>query len=230
VSECCASKASDLETLARRADQRRVLLIVAGLNGAMFLAGFAASLIAGSAALMADSVDMLADATVYGLSVFAIDKSERWKAGAASAKGLFMLALGVAVIVQIGTRLSTGVPPVTAIMLVMASLALVVNLLSVVLIWRFRAADMNVASTWECSRNDALANVGVLLAAGAVALTGSFWPDILVGAAIAALFLRSAFRMLVAAWPILRGAPGPAPDLHGHAHHGHAHHGHAHSE
>ncbi|HEY0625569.1 MAG TPA: cation transporter [Allosphingosinicella sp.] len=204
MSDCCASKGTELERLAQQADQRRVLVIVLLLNAFMFVAEFTAGLIAGSAALMADSVDMLGDATVYGVSLYAITRSARWKAGAAVAKGLFIMALGVGVLVQIGIKLETGVPPSSTLMLVFGGLALAVNLYCLKLMWRFRSLDVNMSSTVECSRNDALANAGVLVAAAAVALSGSFWPDIIVAGVIAALFFRSAINMLGEAWPLLR--------------------------
>jgi cation diffusion facilitator family transporter len=208
VSDCCASKGSDLERLAQQADQRRVLIVVLLLNALMFVAEFTAGLIAGSAALMADSVDMLGDASVYGLSLYAIGRSARWKAGAAVGKGLFVLVLGLSVLVQIGLKIENGVPPSSTLMLVFGGLALAVNLYCLRLMWRFRTLDVNMSSTVECSRNDAMANVGVLVAAAAVALTGSFWPDIAVACVIAALFIRSALRMLTEAWPQLRHVHG----------------------
>jgi Co/Zn/Cd efflux system component len=206
MQDCCASKGNDLEILAAQAGQRRVLVIVLALNALMFAAEFAAGLIAGSAALMADSVDMLGDATVYGLSLYAMGRSLRWKAGAAVAKGVFIFALGFGVLLQIGVRIETGVPPSSTLMLIFGGLALAVNLYCLRLMWQFRALDVNMSSTVECSRNDALANAGVLIAAGAVAFSGSFWPDIVVAVAIAAMFLRSALRMLFEAVPLLRHA------------------------
>ena len=208
MSDCCASKGSDLERLARQADQRRVLIVVLVLNAVMFVAEFTTGLIVGSAALLADSGDMLGDASVYGLSLYALTRSDRWKAGAAVIKGIFILALGLGVVAEIVIKLRTGVPPATTPMLVLGTLALAVNLYCLKLMWRFRTLDVNMSSTVECSRNDALANVGVLLAAAAVALTGSFWPDIIVASIIAAMFLRSAVRMVAEAWPMLRHAHG----------------------
>jgi cation diffusion facilitator family transporter len=208
VSDCCASKGSDLERLARQADQRRVLIVVLVLNAVMFVAEFTTGLLVGSAALLADSGDMLGDASVYGLSLYALTRSDRWKAGAAVIKGVFILALGLGVVAEIVIKLRTGVPPATTPMLVLGTLALAVNLYCLKLMWRFRTLDVNMSSTVECSRNDALANVGVLLAAAAVALTGSFWPDIIVASIIAAMFLRSAVRMVAEAWPMLRHAHG----------------------
>ena len=208
MSDCCASKGSDLERLARQADQRRVLIVVLVLNAVMFVAEFTTGLLVGSAALLADSGDMLGDASVYGLSLYALTRSDRWKAGAAVIKGVFILALGLGVVAEIVIKLRTGVPPATTPMLVLGTLALAVNLYCLKLMWRFRTLDVNMSSTVECSRNDALANVGVLLAAAAVALTGSFWPDIIVASIIAAMFLRSAVRMVAEAWPMLRHAHG----------------------
>ena len=208
MSDCCSSKAHDLERLARQADQRRVLVTVLVLNAIMFAAEFSAGLIARSAALMADSVDMLGDASVYGLSLYALARSDRWKAGAAIVKGALVLALGVGVLVEIAVKMRTGVPPISWLMLVFGALALAVNLYCLKLMWRFRTLDVNMSSTVQCSRNDAIANLGVIVAAVAVAASGSFWPDIVVAAVIAALFIRSAFAMLGEAVPMLRHAHG----------------------
>jgi cation diffusion facilitator family transporter len=204
---CCAAKSVELERLALRADQRRVLLIVLALNAAMFVAEFSAGLIAGSVSLMADSVDMLSDALVYGLSIYALDRSARWKAGAALIKGLSILALGIAILFQVATKAASGVPPQSTLMLLFAGLALASNLVCVRLLWRFRKQDVNMSSTFECSRNDAMANVGVLIAAIGVALTGSAWPDIAVGTVIALLFLRSSFGVTTDAWRSFRRVP-----------------------
>ena len=206
MSDCCSSKGVTLERLARQAEQRRVLLIVLAINAMMFVAEFGASFVAGSSALMADATDMLGDALVYGLSLYALARSERWKAGAALFKGVFILAMGMAVAVNIAMKLATGVPPSSTIMLVFGALALLANLVCLRLLWRFRSQDVNMSSTFECSRNDVIANVGVLVAAGLVALTASPWPDVVVGAAIAFLFLRSAIRVIRDAAPQMRAA------------------------
>jgi cation diffusion facilitator family transporter len=203
---CCSSKAFELERLARQADQRRVLIVVLAINAIMFALEFGAGVIAGSAALMADSVDMFGDALVYGLSLFALARSNRWKAGAALAKGAFILAFGFGVAIDIAIKLQSGVPPSSELMLMFGGLALVANLTCLRLLWRFRGQDVNMASTFECSRNDVISNVGVLVAAGLVAVTASPWPDILVGAAIAMLFLRSGVRVVRSALPVFRAA------------------------
>ncbi|WP_380873732.1 hypothetical protein ACFB49_43440 [Sphingomonas sp. DBB INV C78] len=209
MSDCCSAKGCELEKLAQQAEQRRVLIAVLAINLVMFVVEFGAGFIAGSAALMADSVDMLGDALVYGVSLYALDRSLRWRAGAALFKGGFILLLGVGVLIQIGTRLTTGVPPASGLMLVFGALALVANLVCLRLLWRFRSHDVNMASTFECSRNDVIANVGVLVAAAGVAAFASPWPDIIVASAIAIIFLRSAIRILMSGSREFRAAGTP---------------------
>ena len=191
---------------ARQRDQRRVLIAVLALNAVMFVLEFGAGVIANSAALMADAVDMFGDAFVYGLSLYALDRSFKWKAGAALVKGGLILLFGLGVLVEIGARITSGVPPSSLLMLAFGGLALAVNLTCLSLLWRLRAQDVNMSSTFECSRNDVVANVGVLIAAAAVGFTGSAWPDIVIAVLIAAVFLRSAVRVISQAWAEL----GPA--------------------
>jgi cation diffusion facilitator family transporter len=202
--DCCSAKGVELERLARQAEQRRVLIVVLIINAAMFFAEFGAGLVAGSAALMADATDMLGDALVYGVSLYAIARSHRWKAGVAAFKGAFILLLGLGILVNVAIKIQSGVPPSSTLMLVFGGAALVANLICVVLLWRFRAQDVNMASTWECSRNDVISNVGVLIAAGLVALTSSPWPDLAIGLAMSAVVLRSAVRVLGDSVPQLR--------------------------
>ncbi|WP_374406753.1 cation transporter [Pelagerythrobacter sp.] len=97
------------------------------------------------------------------------DHRARWKAGAATLKGVVILILGTGILVTVGIRMATGVPPSSTLMLVFGGLALVANLVCLRLLWRFREQDINMSSTFECSRNDVIANLGVLIAAGAVA-------------------------------------------------------------
>ena len=203
---CCASKGRELEKLANQADQRRVLVTVLVINAVMFVLEFGAGIVAGSTALMADATDMLGDALVYGVSIYAIARSDRWKAGAAMFKGVFILALGIGIVLNVIAKVQSGIPPSSTIMLVFGGLALVANFACLRLLWRFRSQDVNMASTFECSRNDVVSNVGVLVAAGAVALLNSPWPDIIIGSAMAVLFLRSSLRVMAEAAPQLRAA------------------------
>lgn len=206
MDHCCGNKRQELQSLALHSAQRRVLIAVLAINLAMFFIEFGAGMVAHSSALQADAVDMLGDAIVYGLSLWAVNRGARWEAGAALAKGLLILAFFVFIVVEVISKLVHGVPPSSGLMLVFGAIALLANLACLALLWRFRALNINMKSTFECSRNDVAANVGVLMAAGGVALTGHAWPDTLVGAVIALLFLTSAARVIGEAWPAWRAA------------------------
>lgn len=210
--DCCSKKGDTIAELGRKAEQRRVLIIVMVINFVMFVAEFGGGLIAGSSALMADSVDMFGDALVYALSLYALSRGSRWEAGAALTKGGIILVFGIAVLVEISNKLVNGMPPSSTLMLVLGSLALAANLTCLALLWRFRKLNVNMSSTFECSRNDVASNVGVLIAAGLVALTGTAWPDIVVGGIIALIFLRSAWRVFAEAIPAWREAKPLPPE------------------
>lgn len=204
--DCCSKKGDTLALLAEKRDQRRVLIIVMIINLAMFVAEFGGGVVARSSALMADSVDMLGDAIVYALSLYALHRGARWEAGAAIVKGAIILAFGIAVIVEIASKIANGVPPSSSLMLGFGGLALAANLTCLALLWRFRKANVNMSSTFECSRNDVASNVGVLVAAALVGITGTAWPDIAVGGVIAVIFLRSAWKVLAEAIPAWRAS------------------------
>ena len=212
--DCCSKKGETIAALAVKRDQRRVLITVMLINFVMFAVEFSGGLIAGSSALMADSVDMFGDAFVYALSLYALNRGPRWEASAAIAKGVIILLFGILVIAEIASKILNGVPPSSSLMLLFGSLALVANLICLALLWRFRRLNVNMSSTFECSRNDVISNVGVLAAAGLVALSGTAWPDIAVGGIIAILFLRSAWRVLAEAIPAYRGARMLTPEAH----------------
>lgn len=199
--DCCSNKGSAISELAGKRDQRRVLIIVMLINFIMFGVEFGGGLIANSSALVADSVDMFGDAFVYALSLYALHRGPRWEAGAAIAKGVIILLFGILVIAEIADKAINGVPPSSGLMMLFGSLALSANLACLALLWRFRRLNVNMSSTFECSRNDVISNLGVLLAAGLVGVSGASWPDMLVGAIIAAVFLRSAWRVLTEAIP-----------------------------
>lgn len=203
---CCHDKGQELERIALHKDIRRVLVVVMMLNLMMFVLEFGAGIIADSAALMADSVDMLGDGLVYGISLYALDRSLRWRAGMALIKAAFILALGLGVIVQIAVKIVWGHPPESGIMLIFGIMALVVNLSCVGLLWPYRRHDVNLSSTFECSRNDVFANIGVISAAILVSVMASPWPDIAIAAIIAFLFFRSSLKVARDAWPQYRHA------------------------
>ena len=193
MDECCTDKSLALTRLRER--QAATLRVVLFLNAGMFGVEFAAGLLAGSVALLADSLDMLGDALVYGFSLYVVNRSAVWKARAALAKASVMGLFGIAVLGQLVLKLIHPQVPLFETMSVVGALALIVNGLCFGMLWRHRAEDINMRSVWLCSRNDVIANVSVLLAALAVWRLQSSWPDILVGALICIVFLRSAFAV-----------------------------------
>lgn len=211
---CCENKADELASL-RRNGLAKVLYAVLALNGAMFAIEFIAGWLVGSIALLGDSLDMFGDATVYALTLYALDRSERARAGATLVKGGFMLLFGVAVVVEAIHKSLSGLPPEADWMGTIGVVALAANTLCFVMLYRFRRGDLNLRSTWLCSRNDLVANASVIIAALLVALTQSAWPDVIVGLAIAALFLHTAWGVLSEAWPNWRQAgDGEVVDSH----------------
>jgi cation diffusion facilitator family transporter len=199
---CCEDQSCELTGMRER--HRRVLWVVLVINAAMFLVEGGAGVMAHSTSLLADALDMLGDALVYGFSLFVLARSARWQAGAALAKGGFMLAFGLGVLGEAASKAFHPAMPGVETMGVVGVLALSANVVCFVLLYRSRDDTVNMRSTWLCSRNDLLANVGVLIAAvGSYALT-SRWPDILVGVVIASLFLSSALHVLRQARQALR--------------------------
>ena len=191
VNDCCTDKSCAVERLRER--QTSTLRLVLLANAAMFVVELVSGLLAGSVALLADSLDMLGDALVYGFSLYVVDRGPLWKAKAAAAKAAVMALFGMLVIGQLLYKLVHPQVPTIEAMGVVGALALTANGICFALLWRHRAEDINMRSVWLCSRNDLTANVLVLLAAWAVSVTASPWPDVAVGALICAVFLRSAF-------------------------------------
>ena len=202
MADCCNDKACEIEALRNR--QSATLKIVLGINAAMFVVELTAGLLAGSISLVADSLDMLGDALVYGFSLYVVARSARLKAISALFKGSIMAAFGLFVLGQAVYKTIVPQVPVFEAIGAIGLLALAANSLCLLMLWRHRADDINMNSVWLCSRNDIVANVSVLIAAFGVKLTGSGWPDILVGLALALLFLRSALFVLRSATTELR--------------------------
>jgi Co/Zn/Cd efflux system component len=175
---------------------RRVLWIVLGFNAAMFVIEMGAGLGVGSVALQADALDFLGDSASYAISLFVMGMTMRWRTAAALLKGLAMGTFGLWVIgATIWSLMAKGVPnPV--VMGSVGTLALVVNVLCAVLLYRFRGGDANMRSVWLCSRNDAISNIAVVGAASGVFATGSNWPDLFVAAVMASLALYASVLVL----------------------------------
>ena len=194
MDDCCEGEARDL--LALRGRQASVLRMVLGVSVLAFVAEFGGGLWAQSTSLLGDSLDMLGDSFVYAFSLYVLHRNARWRAGAAFLKGLLMAGFGVGVLVEAAFRMGSAGLPLASAMAGFASLALAVNSFCFLALYRHRSDDVNLRSTWLCTRNDVVANLAVLGAAFAVSVTESRLPDLLVGLSIAALFLQTAFGVL----------------------------------
>lgn len=175
---------------------RRILWLVVALNALMFAVEVVAGALAGSMALQADAMDFAADAATYALTLYVIGKPDRWRAGAALVKGASLALMGAYVLGATLWRVFVSGTPEPIVMGAVGFAALAVNLTAALLLFRFREGDANVRSVWLCSRNDAIGNVAVMLAALGVLGTGTAWPDLAVAAIMSALFLYSASSIL----------------------------------
>lgn len=198
---CCDVDCSLGQMLER---QRGTLRIVLAINALMFLVIAGASYYSGSSALLADSLDNLGDALTYGLSLYAVYKGAAVKARVALFKGVLILLAAFVVIAQVAYRLFYPGVPVFEVMGIFSLAGLAANSACLFLLWRHRHEDVNMSSVWECSRNDIASNLSVFVAAGAVWITGSGWPDIVVALGLSLLLMRSAIRVISSALTELR--------------------------
>ena len=201
MADCCDNKACAIEVLRER--QSSTLKIVLAINAVMFVVELASGVMSRSTALMSDALDNLGDALTYGLSLYAVARGARAKARVALFKGGLIFFAGLFVLGQVAYRLVVPAQPIFEAMGAVSLLALGANAVCLGLLWKHRREDVNMSSVWECSRNDIASNLAVLFAAAGVWLTESRWPDMVVGALLALLFLRSAMRVLRDAWSAL---------------------------
>lgn len=175
---------------------RRVLWAVLVINGAMFFVEIVAGLAVRSASLQADALDFLADAANYGISLFVLGMTLRYRASAALAKGATMGLLGIWVLATSFRHFANGTVPEAAAMGAVGVAALLANAVCFGLLWAYRAGDSNMRSVWLCSRNDVMGNLAVLLAALGVFNSGKGWPDILVAIVMACFALQGAWLVI----------------------------------
>ena len=175
---------------------RRILWIALALNAAMFVIEIFGSLQSGSVSLLADAIDFFGDAANYGVTLAVLSMGLAWRARAAVLKGLSMVGFGLFVAGKTLWSAMQGVPPEALTMGLVGTLALGVNVAVALMLYAFREGDANMRSVWLCSRNDAIGNVAVMLAALGVFGTGSAWPDLAVAAAMAALALSGGGSVL----------------------------------
>ncbi|MCO4843147.1 MAG: cation transporter [Yoonia sp.] len=201
------SHAHDTDFTGATPAYKRALWAVIAINAAMFFVEISAGALAGSQALQADALDFLGDSLTYGLSLAVIGMSLRTRANAALLKGVTLLLMGLWVLGSTMYQLLILGVPRAEVMGAIGVLALAANVASVLILMRFKDGDANVRSVWLCSRNDAIGNVAVIGAAGAVALTQTAWPDLIVAGLMATLFLSSARQII---WQALQERGGHA--------------------
>lgn len=180
-------------------DFKRALWIVIAINATMFVVEMAAGAMAGSQALKADALDFFGDTLTYTISLVVIGRSVRARSLAALLKGASLAAMGLWVLASTAWQVLVLGAPNAPVMGGIAILAFIANLASVGVLMAWRDGDANVRSVWLCSRNDAISNIAVLGAAGAVWLTGTAWPDLIVAALMAGVFCWSALQILMQA-------------------------------
>jgi cation diffusion facilitator family transporter len=177
-------------------EQSRVLWLLLAINSTMFVAELIAGIIADSTGLIADSLDMLADAAVYGIGLYAVGRSSRIKVRAASISGVFQILLALGVIVEIMRRLIWGSEPEALLMIAVSAVALLANIVCLVLISKHRDGEVHMRASWIFSRNDVIANSGVILAGLLVLQLDSRWPDLLIGSVIVLVVLRGGLSII----------------------------------
>jgi Co/Zn/Cd efflux system component len=182
------------------APYKRVLGIVIAINATMFFVETAAGVQGQSMALQADALDFLGDTATYALSLYVISKPAVWRARAALLKAISLGALGFWILGWAIYNMIDMGQPSAVVMTWVGALALAANIVSAGLLFRYRDGDANVRSVWICSRNDAIGNLAVIVAAGAVWVFSSAWPDVIAGALIACLFLRGAVQITLQSW------------------------------
>jgi Co/Zn/Cd efflux system component len=181
-------------------DYKRRLLLVTAINAAMFVVEMGAGQLAGSQALKADALDFGADAATYALSFWAIGRPPKVRVAAALIKAASLFAIGVWIAATTLYQFFVRGVPEAEVMGLIGFVALAANLLSVYLLVAYKDGDANIRSVWLCSRNDAIGNVAVMVAAVLVGLLNNAAPDLIVAGVMAALFLSSAYQILMQSW------------------------------
>jgi len=178
------------------ASQKRVLYWLLGINAVMFFVEMTVGILADSTALIADSMDMLADAVVYGIGIYAVGKSILHKANAAKISGYFQLLLGVIILIDITRRLFLGSEPISSLMIGMGFIALIANVACLVIIRNHKNDEVHMRASWIFSANDVIANMGVIIAGVLVVWLDSRVPDLVIGCSVSIVVLRGAWMIL----------------------------------
>lgn len=209
---CCDHDHAPAATSSPR--YRRVLWAALLINAGMALVEIVSSRLTGSVSLLADAADFLGDAANYGVSLWALGVAAVWRARTAWLKGLSMGLYGLGVLAVAGWQWWQGGTPQAISMGMVGALALAANVSVAVMLYAFREGDANMRAVWLCTRNDAIGNVAVLVAAALVVLTGQAWPDLVVAVGMAALALTGGVSVMRQAQAELRWERGGAEAHH----------------
>ena len=206
MADCCCEEGIDTGKLESR--QKRVLVTVLVINALTFAMMVGGSWLSGSSALLSGTLDNFGDTVTYAISFWVVGASRAVKGRVAFFKGCLILAAALAVAGQIGWRLVHLQTPVVEVMGLAAGLNLVANAVCLLLLTPLRRDDVNMASVWECSRNDVIEGCAVIVTAGLVWLFASAWPDVLVAGLLLLVFLRSAIRVMRSAFQEMKEVTG----------------------
>jgi Co/Zn/Cd efflux system component len=172
------------------------LIKLLAINATMFVLELGIGLYAQSTGLIADAIDMLADSIVYAIGLYAVGRSITQKASAALLSGWFQLGLGLLIILDIFRRIFVGSEPVSVLMMSVGTVALIANIVCLKLIEEHRHGEVHMRASWIFSKNDVIANAGVILGGLLVWLLDSRWPDLIIGSLIALLVLKGAKHII----------------------------------
>jgi len=186
----------DCEVEIKDKSQRRVLITLLCINAGMFVFEISIGWWAESTALIADAMDMFADALVYAVGLYAVGKAVGVKAKAAMLSGVLQLLLGLMVLLDISRRLVLGSEPVSELMMIMGFIALIANVICLRLIEKHREGEVHMRASWIFSKNDVIANLSVIIAGALVWSLDSRWPDILIGTVVSIVILLGAKNII----------------------------------
>jgi len=176
--------------------ERRTLWALLAINGFMFFGEGMVGWLAESAGLLADSLDMLADASVYAIALYAVGRHRLFQASGAGVSGVLQIGLGLGVMFEVMRRWVYGSEPVSELMMIVGCIALAANVSCLVLIAKHRRGGVHMRASWIFSANDVIANIGVIISGGLVMYLGSRLPDLIVGAIVSIIVLRGGFQIM----------------------------------
>ena len=186
----------DCEVEVNNREESRVLVILLSINAFMFFAEITFGILSESTALIADSLDMLADATVYGVGLYAVGRPVLAKIKAAHLSGVLQVLLGASVLIDVLRRLVWGSEPESFLMIAVGLAALVANIICLLIISKHRDGEVHMRASWIFSKNDVIANLGIIIGGGLVYLLDSRYPDIIVGMIISIIIIRGGINII----------------------------------